>query len=88
MVIAPGLSRLFQNILPQCLRVFRRLLVGRVVGQLMFRCLRNSKSMSFRMKSMIFHSMGMIFHENSMKQCMLNRVFCRMLVGTCWESLW
>ena len=32
MVIALGLSRWSQNILPQCLRVFRRVSVGRLVG--------------------------------------------------------
>ncbi|CAE7662694.1 GIP, partial [Symbiodinium sp. CCMP2592] len=37
---------------------------------------------SFRTMSMIFHSMGMIFHDNSMKQRMLNRVFCHMLART------
>ena len=44
-------------------------------------------STSLRISSMIFHSMGMIFHENSMNKRMLNRVSCRMFVGTCWERV-
>ena len=39
------------------------------------------------MSSMIFHSMGMIFQENSMNKRMLNRVSCRMFVGTRWERV-
>ena len=92
MVIALGLSRWSQNILPQCLRVFRRVSVGRLVGRMIFLRMRNSMifhgmSTSLRMSSMIFHSMGMIFHENSMNKRMLNRVSCRMFVGTRWERV-
>ena len=92
MVIALGLSRWSQNILPQCLRVFRHMSVGRLVGRMIFLCMRNSMSFhgmstSFRMSSMIFHSMGTIFHENSMNKRMLNRFSCRMLVGTRWEEV-
>ena len=39
------------------------------------------------MSSMIFHSMGTVFHENSMNKRTLNRVSCRMLVGTRWEEV-
>ena len=66
--------------------------VGRLVGRVIFLRMRNSMSFhgmstSFRMSSMIFHSMGTIFHENSMNERTLNRVICRMLVGTRWEEV-
>ena len=91
MVIALGLSRWSQNILPQCLRVFRRMSVGRLVGRVIFLRMRNSMSFhgmstSFRMSSMIFHS-GHDFSREQHEQTHVERVSCRMLVGTRWEKV-